>query len=126
AFRHEIVAHQFIIRMGEVEQMDMHFVVQPGSAMEWYEHWQERRMRWHKVLGLGANNYRFFDHLNLAHYANAACDIQFNFPIGFKELEGIHSRTDFDLRNHEKYSGKKLQYFDTERNTSYIPYVIET
>ncbi|MDV3310644.1 MAG: glycine--tRNA ligase [Cyclobacteriaceae bacterium] len=126
AFRNEIVARQFIFRMREFEQMEMQFFVPPGEEMRWYEYWKERRMKWHKVLGLGDDKYRYFDHLNLAHYANAACDIQFNFPIGFKELEGIHSRTDFDLRNHEKYSGKKLQYFDTERNTSYIPYVVET
>jgi glycyl-tRNA synthetase len=126
AFRNEIVARQFIFRMREFEQMEMQFFVKPGEEMKWYELWKERRMQWHKSLGLGAENYRFHDHLNLAHYANAACDIQFNFPMGFKELEGIHSRTDFDLKSHEKYSGKKLQYFDPETNQSYIPYVIET
>jgi glycyl-tRNA synthetase len=126
AFRNEIVARQFIFRMREFEQMEMQFFVKPGEEMKWYAFWKEKRMRWHKVLGLGDENYRFFDHLNLAHYANAACDIQFNFPIGFKELEGIHSRTDFDLKSHEKYSGRKLQYFDTDENRSYIPYVIET
>ncbi|MGE0770833.1 MAG: glycine--tRNA ligase [Cyclobacteriaceae bacterium] len=126
AFRNEIIARQFIFRMREFEQMEMQFFVRPGEEMEWYEHWKAKRMKWHTTLGLGAENYRFHDHLNLAHYANAACDIQFNFPMGFKELEGIHSRTDFDLKNHEKYSGKKLQYFDTESNQSYIPYVIET
>jgi glycyl-tRNA synthetase len=94
--------------------------------MKWYEFWKEKRMKWHQALGLGSQNYRFHDHLNLAHYANAACDIQFNFPMGFKELEGIHSRTDFDLKNHEKYSGKKLQYFDSEENQNFIPYVVET
>jgi glycyl-tRNA synthetase len=126
AFRNEIVARQFIFRMREFEQMEMQFFVKPGEEMKWYEFWKEKRMRWHQALGLGAENYRFHDHLNLAHYANAACDIQFNFPMGFKELEGIHSRTDFDLKNHEKYSGKKLQYFDTETNQSFIPYVVET
>jgi glycyl-tRNA synthetase len=126
AFRNEIVARQFIFRMREFEQMEMQFFVKPGEEMKWYELWKEKRMKWHKVLGLGDDNYRFHDHLNLAHYANAACDIQFNFPMGFKELEGIHSRTDFDLKSHEKYSGKKLQYFDPEDNQSYIPYVIET
>jgi len=126
AFRNEIVARQFIFRMREFEQMEMQFFVKPGEEMKWYEFWKEKRMRWHVALGLGAENYRFHDHLNLAHYANAACDIQFNFPMGFKELEGIHSRTDFDLKNHEKYSGKKLQYFDPEDNQSYIPYVVET
>jgi glycyl-tRNA synthetase len=126
AFRNEIVARQFIFRMREFEQMEMQFFVKPGEEMKWYELWKEKRMRWHQTLGLGADNYRFHNHLNLAHYANAACDIQFNFPMGFKELEGIHSRTDFDLKNHEKFSGKKLQYFDTESNQSFIPYVIET
>src|SRR6187431_39975 len=126
AFRNEIVARQFIFRMREFEQMEMQFFIKPGDEMKWYEFWKEKRMRWHQALGLGAENYRFHDHLNLAHYANAACDIQFNFPIGFKELEGIHSRTDFDLKNHEKFSGKKLQYFDSEENRSYIPYVVET
>jgi glycyl-tRNA synthetase len=126
AFRNEIVARQFIFRMREFEQMEMQFFVRPGEEMKWYEYWKEKRMRWHQTLGLGAENYRFHDHLNLAHYANAACDIQFNFPMGFKELEGIHSRTDFDLKSHEKFSGKKLQYFDPESNQNYIPYVVET
>ena len=126
AFRNEIVARQFIFRMREFEQMEMQFFVKPGEEMKWYEFWKEKRMKWHKALGLGDDSYRYHDHLNLAHYANAACDIQFNFPMGFKELEGIHSRTDFDLKSHEKYSGKKLQYFDSEDNQSYIPYVVET
>ncbi|HMJ69852.1 MAG TPA: glycine--tRNA ligase [Cyclobacteriaceae bacterium] len=126
AFRNEIVARQFIFRMREFEQMEMQFFVKPGEEMKWYEHWKEKRLKWHNALGLGQEHYRFHDHLNLAHYANAACDIQFNFPMGFKELEGIHSRTDFDLKSHEKFSGKKLQYFDPESNQSYIPYVIET
>lgn len=126
AFRNEIIARQFIFRMREFEQMEMQFFVKPGEEMKWYEFWKEQRMRWHKALGLGEENFRFHDHLNLAHYANAACDIQFNFPMGFKELEGIHSRTDFDLKSHEEYSGKKLQYFDVEENKSYIPYVVET
>ena len=126
AFRNEIVARQFIFRMREFEQMEMQFFVKPGEEMKWYEFWKEKRMKWHKALGLGEENYRFHDHLNLAHYANAAADIQFNFPMGFKELEGIHSRTDFDLKNHEKFSGKKLQYFDPETNQSFIPYVVET
>lgn len=126
AFRNEIVARQFIFRMREFEQMEMQFFVKPGEEMQWYEYWKAQRMRWHQTLGLGNDNYRFHDHLNLAHYANAACDIQFNFPMGFKELEGIHSRTDFDLKSHEKFSGKKLQYFDSEDNQNYIPYVVET
>lgn len=126
AFRNEIVARQFIFRMREFEQMEMQFFVKPGEEMKWYEYWKTQRMKWHQALGLGPANYRFHDHLNLAHYANAACDIQFNFPMGFKELEGIHSRTDFDLKNHEKHSGKKLQYFDPETNQSFIPFVVET
>lgn len=126
AFRNEIVARQFIFRMREFEQMEMQFFVKPGEEMKWYEFWKEKRMKWHNVIDLGEENYRFHDHLNLAHYANAACDIQFKFPMGFKELEGIHSRTDFDLKSHEKFSGKKLQYFDAEDNQSFIPYVIET
>ncbi|OQB61107.1 MAG: Glycine--tRNA ligase [Bacteroidetes bacterium ADurb.Bin141] len=126
AFRNEIVARQFIFRMREFEQMEMQYFVKPGTEMEWYEFWKEKRMNWHRSLGLGESNYRFHDHLKLAHYANAACDIEFQFPFGFKELEGIHSRTDFDLSNHEKYSGRKLQYFDTEENRSYVPYVVET
>ncbi len=126
AFRNEIVARQFIFRMREFEQMEMQFFVKPGEEMKWYEFWKAKRLKWHQALGLGNDNYRYHDHLNLAHYANAACDIQFNFPMGFRELEGIHSRTDFDLKSHEKFSGKKLQYFDPEDNQNYIPYVVET
>jgi glycyl-tRNA synthetase len=126
AFRNEIVARQFIFRMREFEQMEMQFFVRPGTEMEWYNYWKETRIKWHKALGMGDQNYRFHDHIKLAHYANAACDIEFDFPMGFKELEGIHSRTDFDLSAHEKYSGKKLQFFDPELNQKYVPYVIET
>ncbi len=126
AFRNEIIARQFIFRMREFEQMEMQYFVKPGEELEWYAYWKEKRMKWHKVLGMGDENYRFHDHLNLAHYANAAADVEFNFPMGFKELEGIHSRTDFDLAAHEKFSGKKLQFFDPQENRSYIPYVIET
>ncbi len=126
AFRNEIIARQFIFRMREFEQMEMQFFVRPGEEMKWYEHWKEKRIKWHKKLGLGEDLYRFHDHIKLAHYANAACDIEFKFPMGFKELEGIHSRTDFDLKQHEKLSGKKLQYFDSELNKNYTPYVIET
>jgi glycyl-tRNA synthetase len=126
AFRNEIVARQFIFRMREFEQMEMQFFVKPGDEMKWYEHWKTARLNWHLSLGLGKENYRFHDHEKLAHYANAAADIEFNFPFGFKELEGIHSRTDFDLKAHEKFSGKKLQYFDTETNANYTPYVVET
>ena len=126
AFRNEIVARQFIFRMREFEQMEMQFFVRPGEELKWYEFWKEKRLNWHLSLGLDKENYRFHDHDKLAHYANAAADIEFNFPFGFKELEGIHSRTDFDLKAHEEHSGKKLQFFDHEMNKSYVPYVIET
>ena len=126
AFRNEIVARQFIFRMREFEQMEMQFFIPPGTQKEWYEKWKETRLKWHLSLGMGEDNYRFHDHEKLAHYADAAADIEFKFPFGFKELEGIHSRTDFDLGSHEKYSGKKLQYFDPERNENYVPYVVET
>ncbi|PBQ33131.1 glycine--tRNA ligase [Sphingobacteriaceae bacterium] len=126
AFRNEIVARQFIFRMREFEQMEMQFFVRPGTENEWYEHWKNARMNWHLSLGLGQEKYKFKDHLKLAHYAKAACDIEHEFPFGFKELEGIHSRSDFDLKQHEQFSGKKLQYFDPELNQSYVPYVVET
>ncbi len=126
AFRNEIVARQFIFRMREFEQMEMQFFIKPGTQQEWYKHWKETRLKWHLSLGMGGDNYRFHDHEKLAHYADAAADIEFKFPFGFKELEGIHSRTDFDLKQHEEFSGKKLQYFDHEENKSYVPYVLET
>ncbi|MFH1160905.1 MAG: glycine--tRNA ligase [bacterium] len=126
AFRNEIVARQFLFRMREFEQMEMQFFVRPGTEMEWYHFWKAERMKWHLSLGMPAAKYRFHDHDKLAHYANAATDIEFEFPIGFKELEGIHSRTNFDLGAHQEYSGKKLQYFDQELNESYLPYVVET
>ena len=126
AFRNEIVARQFIFRMREFEQMEMQFFVRPGTQKQWFDKWKEERLKWHKSLGFGDDYYRFHDHEKLAHYADAATDIEFKFPFGFKELEGIHSRTDFDLSQHEKYSGKKMQYFDPEINERYTPYVIET
>ncbi len=126
AFRNEIVARQFIFRMREFEQMEMQFFVKPNTQKEWYQKWKETRMKWHLSLGMGSENYRFHDHEKLAHYADAASDIEFKFPFGFKELEGIHSRTDFDLKAHEEFSGKKLQYFDHQENKSYVPYVVET
>ena len=126
AFRNEIVARQFIFRMREFEQMEMQYFIRPGTQKEWYEFWKEERMKWHTSLGISKDKYRFHDHVKLAHYADAACDIEYNFPIGFKEVEGIHSRTDFDLKNHQEYSRKKMQYFDSEINQNYIPYVIET
>ena len=126
AFRNEIVARQFIFRMREFEQMEMQYFVQPGTELEWFDIWKEARMKWHQALGFGAGNYRFHDHTKLAHYANAATDIEYRFPFGFKEVEGIHSRTDYDLSQHQKFSGKKIQYFDPERGESYVPYVVET
>jgi glycyl-tRNA synthetase len=126
AFRNEIIARQFIMRMREFEQMEMQFFVRPGTEMEWFQHWKESRLKWHLSLGTATNKYRYHDHLKLAHYANAATDIEFEFPFGFKEVEGIHSRTDFDLKQHQEFSGKKMQYFDPEINQNYIPYVIET
>ena len=126
AFRNEIVARQFIFRMREFEQMEMQFFVMPGTEMEWYEHWKQFRLRWHLALGFDASHYRFHDHDKLAHYANAAADIEFAFPFGFKEIEGIHSRTDFDLSRHAEFSGKKQQVFDPETNQNFTPYVVET
>lgn len=126
AFRNEIIARQFIFRMREFEQMEMQFFVKPGTQEKWYEYWKEERKKWHSALGLGDENYKFHDHIKLAHYADAACDIEFNFPMGFKELEGIHSRTDFDLKSHEEFSGKKLRFFDPETKESLVPYVVET
>ncbi len=132
AFRNEIIARQFIMRMREFEQMEMQFFVRPGTQKQWYEYWKETRIKWHKKLGLGDDNYRFHNHVKMAHYADDAVDIEFNYPFGFKELEGIHSRTDFDLKNHQELSGKKMQYFDAELDENgkaygnYIPYVVET
>lgn len=126
AFRNEIVARQFIFRMREFEQMEMQFFIKPGTEMEWYKHWKATRLQWHKNLGVPDDKLRYHDHDNLAHYANAAVDIEFEFPFGFRELEGIHSRTDFDLTSHQELSGKKLQYFDVEENKNYVPYVVET
>jgi len=126
AFRNEVIARQFIMRMREFEQMELQFFVRPGTEKEWYEYWKETRLKWHKAVGTPAEKYRYHDHTKLAHYANAAVDIEFEFPFGFKEVEGIHSRGDFDLSQHQKFSGKKLQYFDPEINQNYVPYVIET
>ncbi len=132
AFRNEIVARGFIFRMREFEQMEMQFFVRPGTQQEWYAYWKEERMKWHLSLGISPDRYRFHDHVKLAHYADAACDIEYDFPMGFKEVEGIHSRTDFDLKNHQQFSKKKLQYFDNDLDENgkpygnYIPYVVET
>ncbi|MCS7297986.1 MAG: glycine--tRNA ligase [Bacteroidia bacterium] len=126
AFRNEIVARQFIFRMREFEQMEMQFFVQPGTEAYWYEVWKEKRLRWHLHLGLKPELLRFKDHEHLAHYAQAATDIEFAFPFGFRELEGIHSRTDYDLSRHAAFSGKRLEYYDETQAQSYVPYVIET
>ncbi len=126
AFRNEVIARQFIMRMREFEQMEMQFFIRPGTEMEWYAKWKEERLKWHLAVGTNPSKYRYHDHTKLAHYANAAVDIEFEFPFGFKEVEGIHSRTDFDLSQHQEYSGKKMQYFDPEINQNYVPYVIET
>ena len=126
AFRNEIVARQFIFRMREFEQMEMQFFVKPGTELEWFPKWKQTRMAWHQALGFGAENYRFHDHEKLAHYANAATDIEFKMPFGFKEVEGIHSRTNYDLSQHEKFSGTKMRYFDPDTNESYVPYDVET
>ena len=126
AFRNEIVARQFIFRMREFEQMEMQFFIKPGTQENWFNHWKDKRLKWHLNLGIDSSLFRFHDHDKLAHYADAACDIEFNFPFGFKELEGIHSRTDFDLKSHEELSGKKIQYFDPELDKNYTPYVLET
>ncbi len=133
AFRNEIVARQFIFRMREFEQMEMQFFVRPGTEGEWYKHWKQARLQWHTDLGIPQDKYRFHDHVKLAHYAKEACDIEYEFPFGFKEVEGIHSRSDFDLTQHQTYSKKKQQYFDNDVDETtgkpygnYIPYVIET
>ena len=132
AFRNEVIARQFIMRMREFEQMEMQFFVRPGTEMQWYAYWKEARLKWHLAVGTSPKKYRYHDHVKLAHYANAAVDIEFDFPFGFKEVEGIHSRTDFDLSQHQQFSGKKMQYFDNDLNEegkpygNYIPYVIET
>jgi glycyl-tRNA synthetase len=133
AFRNEIVARQFTFRMREFEQMEMQFFIRPGTEMEWYEKWKQARMNWHKAIGLPAEKLKFHDHEKLAHYANAAVDIEFEFPFGYKEMEGIHSRTDFDLANHQELSKKKQQYFDNDVDEktgkpfgNYVPYVVET
>ena len=126
AFRNEVIARQFIMRMREFEQMELQFFVRPGTEMEWYKKWKDTRLKWHLALGADPAKYRYHDHAKLAHYANAAVDIEYEFPFGFKEVEGIHSRTDFDLKQHQEYSKKKMQYFDPEINQNYIPYVVET
>ncbi|HAS40369.1 MAG TPA: glycine--tRNA ligase [Microscillaceae bacterium] len=130
AFRNEIVARQFVFRMREFEQMEMQFFVRPGEEMQWYDHWKQTRMKFLQAIGLPAEKLRFHNHIKLAHYANAAADIEFEFPIGFKELEGIHSRTDFDLSKHAEYSKTKIQYVDDtiedKDKRKYIPYVVET
>lgn len=126
SFRNEIVAGQFIFRTREFEQMEMQFFVPPGEEMKWYEVWKQRRMAWYQALGFSKDDITLTPHDQLAHYANAAIDIEYQYPFGLKEMEGIHSRTDFDLSRHQEYSGKKMQYYDPDRQAHYIPYVVET
>ena len=126
AFRNEIVARQFIFRMREFEQMEMQFFCRPGTQKEWFEFWKKERQQWHLSLGIPESKFRWHPHAKPAFYADNAGDIEYEFPFGFKEVEGIHSRTDYDLKQHQQYSKKKMQYFDSEINQNYIPYVIET
>jgi glycyl-tRNA synthetase len=126
AFRNEIVARQFIFRMREFEQMEMQFFIEPGQQKQWFNYWQESRLKWYKAIGIEEKSLNIYTHEQLAHYADNAIDIQYQFPFGLKEVEGIHSRTNFDLTQHQKYSNKKLEYFDQNLNKKYLPYVIET
>ncbi|MEX0822552.1 MAG: glycine--tRNA ligase [Rhodothermales bacterium] len=126
AFRNEIVARQFIFRMREFEQMEMQYFVKPGTQMEHFEEWREKRMQWHIANGIRPSKLRWHEHEKLAHYADAAFDVQYEFPIGWQEIEGIHSRTDYDLKRHQEFSGKKMEYFDPYKQEKYIPYVVET
>ncbi len=130
AFRNEITPGNFIFRTREFEQMEMQFFVEPGTDMAWFEYWKEERLRWHQELGLDPTRLQFHEHTaeELAHYARAAFDIQFDFggTLGFQEIEGVHNRGDYDLSRHQAYSGKRLEYFDQGANRRYVPYVIET
>jgi len=128
AFRNEITPGNFIFRTREFEQMEMQFFVEPGSDAEWFDRWREWRIEWHRLLGLNPAKLQWHQHSGseLAHYAKAAFDIQYQFPFGWQEIEGIHNRGDFDLSRHQEYSGKKLEYFDQAQNRRYIPYIVET
>ena len=128
AFRNEITPGNFIFRTREFEQMEMQFFVKPGTDEEWFEQWRELRMQWHRDVGLTPSKLRWHQHGpgELAHYAKAAYDIEYEFPFGWQEIEGVHNRTDFDLGRHQEYSGKKLEYFDQLNNERYLPYVVET
>ena len=128
AFRNEITPGNFIFRTREFEQMEMQYFVRPGEDERWFEYWQEQRMAWHRALGLTESRLRFHQHTaaELAHYAKRAFDIQYEFPFGWQEFEGIHNRTDFDLARHQEYSGKKLEYVDTGSNERFLPFIIET
>lgn len=126
AFRNEIVARQFIFRMREFEQMEMQWFIHPEEQEHWFAHWKNARLKWYEALGFDQKDLNVHTHEHLAHYAKAAIDIEYNFPFGYKEVEGVHARGDFDLSSHQKLSGKKLTYFDPLRNTSYLPHVIET
>jgi len=128
AFRNEITPGNFIFRTREFEQAEMQFFVKPGSDDEWFEYWMEQRMSWHTSLGISADHLRVAPHGpgELAHYAKAAADIEYEFPFGWSEFEGVHNRTDFDLGRHQEFSGKRLEYIDAMNNERYLPYVIET
>jgi glycyl-tRNA synthetase len=128
AFRNEITPGNYIFRTREFEQMEMQYFVKPGSDDDWFEYWKEERLKWYKRLGIRKENLHFHQHSEkeLAHYAKAAFDIEFKFPFGWSEIEGIHNRTDFDLGRHQDYSKKNLQYFDQEAGERYVPYVVET
>jgi glycyl-tRNA synthetase len=130
AFRNEITPGNFIFRTREFEQMEMQFFVEPGTDMHWFEEWKQARLQWHLDLGLSRDRLDFHQHAGneLAHYARAAFDIEFDFggTLGFQEIEGIHNRGDFDLTQHQQFSGKKLEYYDQQANKRYVPYVVET
>ncbi len=128
AFRNEITPGNFIFRTREFEQMEMQFFVKPETAGEWFERWRGLRMAWHHDIGLNAGKLRWHEHSGkeLAHYARAAFDIEYEFPFGWNEIEGIHNRGDFDLSRHQETSGKKLEYFDQAANSRYLPYIVET
>jgi len=128
AFRNEITPGNFIFRTREFEQAEMQFFVEPGSDDEWFDYWREQRMAWHKEIGVRADKLRLAEHGpdQLAHYAKAAVDIEYEFPFGWQELEGVHNRTDFDLARHQEFSGKRLLYIDPGSGKRYLPYVVET
>jgi len=126
AFRNEINTKNFLFRTREFEQMEMQFFVKPDDAKEWYEYWKAARIEWFQSLGMTQSKLRYHDHIKLAHYAAAATDIEYEFPFGWGEIEGIHNRTNFDLSRHEEFSGKSLKYFDDESKEKFVQFIIET